>query len=303
MPLKITKASERIEVKTIVTCIYGQPGIGKTTMGFTAGRTLLIDADKGSYRAANRKDVVQVDNWSDVTTMGIEELKEYDTIVVDTVGRALDTLTVAIIQGNPKQGRNGALTLQGYGELKSTFLQWMNLVKSMGKDIVLICHSTEEHRGDDTVERLDVQGGTKQEIPKSSDQIGRIKLVGGKRVLSFSPVDNAFGKNPAQFEDMEVPDAAVAPNFLGDLIKRCKDHLNKMSDEQRAAANALGGYQEQISKATSMTDLDGLLPVVRSAPTALQANAKRLLVQRAKALGFVYVKSTDAFDLAPPAGA
>lgn len=60
MPLKITRASDPITVNRINMVIYGPPGIGKTSLAFTADSPLLLDFDAGSYRAANRKDVVRV---------------------------------------------------------------------------------------------------------------------------------------------------------------------------------------------------------------------------------------------------
>ena len=94
--LKIVKASEPIVIKQIVTVIYGQPGIGKSTLGFTSKDPLLLDFDKGSYRAANRKDTVQIDSWKDITQITKKDLDPYKTVIVDTAGRALDFLTAVL---------------------------------------------------------------------------------------------------------------------------------------------------------------------------------------------------------------
>ena len=131
-----------------------------------------------------------------MTSITAEDLAEFKTVVVDTAGRALDVLSADIIRRNAKMGRGGALTLQGYGQLKSEFTAWLKMVKSMGKDVVLIAHSSEDKSGDDLIERLDVQGGSKGEIYKSADAMGRLNMINGKRILNFNPSDTSFGKNP-----------------------------------------------------------------------------------------------------------
>jgi hypothetical protein len=295
--LKITKSNEHIEVKNIVACVYSPPGIGKTTLGGTADKPLLLDFDAGSYRAGNRGDVVQVDSWADVANVNRADLASYKTLVVDTAGRALDVLSSAIIQQNPKQGRNGALTLQGYGELKSTFVSWTKMVRGFGLDVVLLCHSSEERNGDETVQRLDVQGGSKGEIYKASDLMGRIMLVNGQRILNFNPSDVAFGKNPAQLPVLEVPDYKLDGNFLGKVIKQTKDFLNTLSVEAVKAKSDLEEWSDKVNKADSCGAFDAL--VAECVAKGLADVYKVVLIQAAKARGFAFNTDTRAFDLAP----
>jgi hypothetical protein len=295
--LKITKSSEPIEVKTITVCLYGVPGIGKTSTGFTAEKSLLLDFDKGSYRSKNRRDVVQVERWADVTSITAEDLGHYSTLVVDTAGRALDCLSADIINGNPKMGRGGALTLQGYGELKSKFIAWTKLVRGFGLDVVLLCHSDEQRNGDELIERLDMQGGSKNEVYKASDLMGRIYLAGGKRTLNFSPTDTAFGKNPAQLAPIEIPDFAITTDFLASVIAQTKTALNAMSADQVKAAGMLAEWKEKIDKATTVEDFDGLVEPIRAADESVRDNVKKMLVKAAKEKGLVMDRTTGKFSI------
>src|SRR6185312_11137567 len=130
--LKIVKATEPMKIENIVLTVYAAPGYGKTSLSFTADKVLMLDFDRGSHRAATRGDSVQVSCWTDVSLMTPDDLKPYNTIVVDTAGRALDALAADIIANNPKAGRgDGSLTLQGFGTLKSRFAQWQSFLRSL----------------------------------------------------------------------------------------------------------------------------------------------------------------------------
>lgn len=303
MTLRITKSTDVIEVKNLTACIYAVPGVGKSTLGFTADRPLLLDFDQGSYRAGNRGDVVQVTTWGDVTSITAADLEPYRTLVVDTAGRALDALTVSIIHDNPKMGRGGALTLQGYGELKSRFVAWTKLVRSFGLDVVLISHSDEQRNGDEVIERLDMQGGSKNEIYKAADVMGRLYLSGGKRVLNFSPTDTAFGKNPAQLPAIEVPHYSAEPAFLAGVLDRIRTELNKQSAEQMEVAGMLADWKATIDEANTADEFNALVPKTQESDKRVRDNVKRLLVKVAKDKGIDFDKKTGVFSVVAKAAA
>lgn len=295
MPLRIVKGSDPIHVEQIVTTIYAPPGTGKSSLGFTADAPLLLDFDRGAYRSANRGDSVDAKVWADAATITAEDLSGYKTIVVDTAGRALDALAADIIARDPKMGRGGALTLQGFGRLKADFIAWLKLLRSFGVDVVLLAHADEQRSGDEMVERIDAQGSSKNEIYKCSDAMGRLAIRNGKRVLLFSPTDTAFGKNPAAMEPLIVPHFDGRSTFLGDVIRTIKAKLNDMTAEQQEIADLLGVWSERIAAATSAKGLNGLLKSVDELEPRIKENAKRMLWSFAKSHGFEYEAAKKSF--------
>lgn len=297
MALRITHAAEPISVEHIIVTVYSAPGVGKTSLGYTADQPLLLDFDSGAYRAANRGDTVQVKAWADVAGITADDLKPYRTLVLDTAGRALDSLAADIIAVNPKHGRGGgALSLPGFGELKARFIAFTKLVRSFGLDLVMLVHSDEQRSGDDLIERLDAQGASKNEIYKVSDLMGRIKIEAGKRVLNFNPTDTAFGKNPAGFAKLDVPDFATIPNYLATIITETKSKLNQMTAEQKETAKELGNWQDLISKLGTAEAFDGMIPLIaKDAGDSIRDNVKRLLVKAAKDKGFTFDKAAGKF--------
>lgn len=271
MALRIIKSSDPIKVDRLNLCIYGQPGAGKSSLGFTAEAPLLLDFDQGAHRAANRKDTVRVNHWAEVADLAAEDLEPYKTVIVDTAGRALDVLTADIIRRNPKAGRGGALTLQGYGSLKAEFVAWLKQLNAFGKDVVLIAHMEEKTNGDDIIERLDVQGGSKGEIYKAADAMGRLSIKSGVRTLNFNPTEAAFGKNPGQLDVLTIPHPDKDPEFLASVITSIKDRLNTLTAEQAEAQQVLETWRTIIAGLKDASDFNDKLPGIKTAPKAAQA--------------------------------
>jgi hypothetical protein len=295
MPLKIVKASEPMPISNIVLTCYAQPGLGKSTLAFTADKALLLDFDKGAYRAAKRGDAVQIGSWADVQGMTAEDLAPYNTIVVDTAGRALDALAQDIIATNPKAGRgDGSLTLQGFGTLKSRFAQWQGFLRSLGKDLVLVCHLSEERNGDDTIERIDAQGASKNEIYKSSDAMCRIRLDGRDgRYLDFNPRAGGFGKNPAQLPQIPFPHPDQNPHFLADVIAQIKSSINKMTENQAAAVSESQQWEEAIAEADTLDKFNTqVIPMMKEKGGAF----KKLASDIAKKRGYKANKGTGLYE-------
>ena len=288
MTLRIVKSSEPVTVDQLVLCAYSAPGLGKTTLGFTAEAPLLIDFDRGVYRAAHRGDSVPVRDWKDVENITSADLAPYKTIVLDTAGRALDFLTSAIISANPKQGRGGSLTLQGFGELKARFSAYLKMLRTLGKDVVLFAHMDEQRNGDDVIERLDVAGGSKGEIYKSADAMGRIIMRASERLIDFNPRENSFGKNPCGLP--VLPFAIDNKKCLADIIATIKSKLNAQAGEEKTERDAMQDLITAIAEVQDAGAFTLLLPDVRKGG----ARALSLANKRMHDLNLKWDKATDS---------
>lgn len=295
MALKILRKEDPIKVEHIVLALYSNPGTGKSTLGFSTHNPILLDFDQGCYRASNRGDSVPVTSWADVTSITADDIAEYKTVVVDTAGRALDFLTVDIIKNDPKKGYGGSLNLQGYGLLKAKFTAWLNSIKLMGKDVVLIAHSSEDKKGDEIIERLDIQGGSKGEIYKSADAMGRLFIENGKRILNFSPTDTAFGKNPANLPPVAIPDISTEPDFLGNIIDGIKEKLNSLTAEQQKRQDAIADWVSQINEASTAEQLNGVADLIKDADKSILPVLRGSFKKRVDELPVEFDKKTKSY--------
>jgi phage nucleotide-binding protein len=291
--LKITTAADPIPVNRITMALYGDPGVGKTTLAFSASKALLFDFDNGAHRATNRQDVVRVTKWADVDAVTASDLEPYDTIVVDTAGRMLDALSADIIANDAKLGKGGVLSQQGWGRLKQRFTAWLKMLNTSGKDVVLIAHGTEKMDGETVNARLDVQGGSKDEIYKSVDAMGRVYIKSGKRVLCFDPTESAFGKNPGQFGLLEIP-SPIPADFLAGIIADTKASLNKQTEAMAEAAAEIEEWRGIIAKLSTADDFNKRLERVKDKSQPI----KKLFSDAANAAGLTFNKKEGEYEAA-----
>lgn len=294
MGLRITPPTEAIATNTLIITLFGQPGLGKTTLAFSASKPLLLDFDGGAQRAAGRKDTVRVHSWADVAEIAQADVAPYDTIILDTVGRALEYLSAELIRANPKHGRTtGELTQQGYGALKHAFASWLSRIRTFGKHVILVAHEKEEKDGDSTIIRVDAMGATRVEVIRLSDLVGFVSAINGKRTLDFNPTDRHTGKNCAGFDALTIADIKLEPDWFGKVIADALSRMNAMTDEQRQREEEVAQWRIAIDK---LANAEGVNAAITEVPD--DKLIKAMLARRAKALGLVWSGSAFAVPAA-----
>ncbi len=298
MALNIVTSVQPLNVENIITFIYGDPGIWKTSLAFTAKNPILFDFDKGAYRASNRKDTVQIGSWQEVATFTAQDLVNYDTIIIDTAGRALDMIIDSLKTDSRNKTRSGQLSMQGYGKLGGIFTDWLKMLRGMGKDIVLLAHASEDKDGDNVIKRPDMVGGSKKEAYKIADMMAYMTMQQGQngavRVLNFTPNHTYLAKDSGQIGNIIINSMTDAPNQLADIIQATKDHINSLSAEAAKAQQQLENLRNDLLDAESTSDLDELKADLNKSHPLYKEMALSVM-SRSKALGFIYDKSSDSF--------
>lgn len=289
MALNIRKADEPVKIGSLITLLYGQPGVGKTSVSCSAGNALVLDFDKGVHRSAFRKDAVPVEKWADVASIEAADLKGYDTLVVDTVGKALDALGDSIMAADPKKGRGGQLTMQGFGALKGQFVAWLKRITRMGVDVILIAHVKEERNGDNILLRPDMTGGSYQFALQCADLVGYQHAGQSGSVIEFTPSSDWVGKDCAQLGAVQVPHLADSPVFMAELLAGVKRHLEGMSDAQAAAMEDVHQWHERAQAASDADTVNELVVEVQLLPDGMvKEQAKKIVTRRAKELSLTF---------------
>jgi hypothetical protein len=296
--LKLIRSTDTLSIKHPAMMVYSSnPGVGRTSLAYMTRKPLLLDFDNGAHRARNRRDTAQMETWADVDELlRGDALAEFDTVIMDTVGRFLDLLTVDIIEKNSKHGKDGALSQQGWGALKTRFKITRDRLASLGKDLVMVAHGKEEKDGETTMFRPDIQGGSYGEVLKSADFVGFMYIQGKDRVLDFNPTDRWIGKNPAAWGPLKVPAYGKEPEFLSGLIDKAREALGKISEESAQAAGLIADWRAKLETECSPDDLVKAVATAKAlSPAIVREQVKKLIWERAQAKGYTWEATKEAF--------
>lgn len=292
----------------IAMIIAGVAGIGKTTLALSAPKPLLVDLDNGVSRveAKHRVDTMKVSNFNELKNeLKNEDLSDYETIVLDTGGKLFELMKPSIIKENAKYGKaDGTLSLQGYGIAKKKYGEFVNFVKGLGKNLIIVFHATEVTI--DPVEqftglRIRIEGSTKDEIWDEMDLGAFIEMKGNKRTIGFSNCDRYYAKGTHGIHGIyEVPNLDN-PNqkntFLSDLFKKINDDLAKEAIQAKEYKAVMNEFTPLINNAKTADDLTKVLAKLSQTKhvSTSKDELRFALMAKSKELNCVYDKDTGTF--------
>lgn len=251
----IKKPNELTVKNALSALIYGQPGMGKTTLALSSPQPLLLDFDGGVHRvnAAHRVDTVQISKWEEVDeVLTSGEIAEYKTIVIDTAGKMLSFMDKYIMKNNPKMKKaDGTLSLQGYGVRKNMFINFVNQVTLMGKSVIFVAHEREEKNGEDKQIRPEIGGSSAGDLIKELDLVGYMEAIGKDRTISFDPCEKFYGKNTCN-----LPARIKIP-----VIINAEGTITGPNDFMTKIVNTYQTYQEKQAELSS--EYEGLMEVIK----------------------------------------
>lgn len=300
----IKKPNELVVKTNLSGMIYGQPGMGKTTLALSSPHPLLLDFDGGVHRvnAAHRVDTVQISKWEEVDeVLQSPDIAEYLTIVIDTAGKMLSFMDKYIMQNNPKMKKaDETLSLQGYGVRKNMFINFVNQVTLMGKSVIFVAHEREEKVGDEKQIRPEIGGSSAGDLIKELDLVGYMEAIGKKRTISFNPCEKFYGKNTCNLpERMEIPtiiNEQGMPTASNDFMTKIIEYYAKYQAKQTELSSEYEDLMEVIkAQIETVVDAETANEVTKSLANMQhifdsKLQAGQLLNKRCKELGLKFDK-------------
>lgn len=208
--MSLIKKKEEIELpKVILGCIVGVPGIGKTTLALSAPSPLLLDTDNGIHRVQSeyRADCVQVKSYQDILDVLEEDLSDYKTIVIDTLGELVNFMLKYFADKDKSLiTRGGTYNIKIWGLVKTEFENLKLKLQLLNKHLIFVSHAKEERDGENKIYRMNVAGSTPDILNGVLDFLGFCEVVGKTRSISFTPSARFYAKNSIGLNDyLEIP--------------------------------------------------------------------------------------------------
>lgn len=306
----IKKASELEFQPTVNMMIYGQAGMGKTTLALSSPSPLLLDFDNGVKRVNDLHlegvDVVQVKSWGEVEELirlHRGELAGYGTIVVDTVGKMVECAISGVCGGRQPK-------LQDWGKINQTFQWFCRELRDLGKNVIFVAHRDTRKEGDETVFVPSLREKNYNAIVTELDLLGYLEMRSDRgqqvRTITFDPTNRNDGKNTCQLPAvMNIPEVVdrqghkVADNdFIGrEIISHYCAMLKARQETHRRHVELMtriGAEIAGLSDAAGVNDYIARLKEMDHAGSSLQ-KARVLLSGRINKLGLKLDAATKMY--------
>jgi len=185
--------------------------------------------------------------------------------------------------------------------MKSVFTQFVSEMKGKGIDLIFVCHADSVKEGNTTVFQPKMTGGSYGTLMQVADMVGFMESINNKRTINFSPTDRNIGKNSAEFDVMNIPHYTDEkyPTFMADLISKCKEKMESLSESQKETLEKLNDYKLQIADCESISDLNEMLSPIQELPPAHKLQLEKVWGERMIALWDIHTdgcKSLKSFN-------
>jgi hypothetical protein len=277
MALQFFNETSQLKTERLTAVIFGEPGIGKTSLANTSKNPLMLDFDRGIQRSIVRHNYIRIDAWEDIVELqkSPELLKiAPDTIIIDTVGTMLDNYIAEYVKRiDPKNARRGGeLALQGYGAMKTVFKQFKDWANSMNCNLVFVAHAKSEDEGDNKQYTPKLTGGSYDILRQETDLIGYMYSYQNKRVIDFAPKDSHVGKDCAGIGMVTIPDAKEPEysDYFGQLIDRTIEQMNSINENQQKVIAEISEIRAIIGKITTSIDANIVIDDLKSRSKTVQ---------------------------------
>lgn len=307
----IKKPSEMInETNKFRVLIAGYPGIGKTTLGLSAPKPLLIDVDFGINRvmASARKDFIQPNTYDELLNDLKGDLSDYETIVIDTGGKLLELMKAYVIKNDIKNAKkDGTLSLQGYGAVGREFTRFMNYIYfELRKHCVIIFHAVEEKQDEETKLRILVEGSTKNTVWQNVELGGFIEMRGDKKTIGFNNCERYFAKSSFGIKGIyPIPelDETIQNDFLTKLFEQANKNIQEESKifetERKECEELVNKYSEIISTMT-VENVNEIMDQIKSIDNHILTSEKEIkdhFKKKIEELNLVWNKETKQYEV------
>lgn len=310
----LIKRSNEIAIQqNIKMMVYGQAGMGKSTFALSAPKPLLLDFDNGVKRVntAHLDDsvgIVQINNWQDIMNLlnyNKNDLAEFDSIVVDTIGKMIDYIIAYRCNGRNPQ-------IQDWGTINNDFKWFTSSLSSLNKNIVFVAHRDTRKEGDSTVYVPALREKNYNSIVTDLDLLGYLEMRSENgqqiRAITFDPTSRNDGKNTCQLPScMQIPTILdvngqpTAPNnFINSqILTRYKSMIEQKEQKVKEYNKALEEVKISVEQITDSKGANYFVAHINdyaNLGNSIILHARELFTKKVTSLKLKYNKESKQYE-------
>lgn len=310
----LIKRSNEISIqRNVKVMVYGQAGTGKTTFALSSPKPLLLDFDNGVKRVNNAHlddsiGIVQVTSWQEILNLlnyQKNDLKEFETIVVDTIGKMIDFIIAYRCNGRNPQ-------IQDWGTINNDFKWFTSSLSQLDKNIVFVAHRDTRKEGDSTVYIPALREKNYNNIVTDLDLLGYLEMRNENgqqiRTITFDPTSRNDGKNTCQLPGcLQIPsilDAEGQPTAPNDFIeKNILSRYQAMIEQKEEKVKEYNKLLEEVKTSVEqITDAQGANFFVShindyaNYGNSIILHARDLFIKKVAALKLKYNKESKEYE-------
>lgn len=303
--------------------IYGSPGCGKSTLGCSAPGVVMLDYDGGVNRVngAHQVPTLQITKWEE-TAEAIAEIRQsnaIETVLIDTVGKQLAFMD-DYIKRNPtysKGGKpneinlDGSLSMKGFGRRKQMFVDFINEITVLGKNVIFIAHDKEDKDGDSRYFRPDIGGSSSSDLMRELDLVGYMQIIGNQRTITFTPTGAYYAKDTCNMPGIipipvlinEKKEIVGENNFLCKVIAAYRQRIQSNIENNRKLDELKFDIEQNLENVTDADTANRYVEWCRTLNHVYNsaAIAKTAISRKAKSLGLTFDPLTKKYVNPAPA--
>ncbi len=297
----LIKKSTELEIPSSVKMmVYGQAGMGKSTLALSAPAPLLLDFDGGVKRVdlahLEGVDIVQVSSWNDVQelfTNSVNDLNPYRSIVIDTIGKMMDFIIAYCCGTRQPQIRD-------WGKINAEFAWLVRTLCSFDKNVIFVAHRDTRKEGDDTVFIPSLREKSYNAIVTELDLLGYLEMKSEHgqqvRTITFDPTSRNDGKNTCNLPSvMAIPqligtkgEKLAANDFITkQVIAPYKAMLQSKLNERKQYNDVIEAIKREVDAVTNAEEAEALRAMLDNGYAHVGSSkivGKRMLVEKIKQL-------------------
>jgi hypothetical protein len=297
----IRKPTQLDVPQTVKAMVYGQAGMGKSTLALSAPNPLLLDFDGGVHRVnlGHQTDTVPIRSWQEANEVLKEDLSPYSTIIVDTIGKMMDYTILSVCGGRIPQ-------IKDWGKINQEFSNFTRNVSALNKHVIYVAHRDVRKEGDDNVFIPALREKSYTAIVTELDLLGYVEAKGTERTVTFNPTSRNDGKNTCNLPGlMSIPTVVDAqgnahPNtfFQTDVIIPYIASQQKRVKLAKAYDTVMAEIKDNIQLITDEVSANDFIDRIDEFGHVgnSKAAASQLMSSKAASLGLKFNKESKRYE-------